>query len=132
LNDSSYLAIIALCAWRENRGGGRQGMQSVLNVIRNLALRDHSSLYEQVIHPYRFSSMTAPGDPQLLVYPKPNDASFALAYALAEDAIQGNLTDITGGATHYFAASIPPPSWASTMIRTAEIAGQIFFKEQQS
>lgn len=123
------IVIGALCAWRENRGGGRTGMQSVLNVLRNRAAARGTSIYEEAVRPWQFSSMTAKGDPQLPTWPPVNDAAFATALLLARESALGDLPDITGGATSYFAASMAePPSWASSMEPTAEIAGQKFYR----
>ena len=124
------IGISALCAWRENRGGGRTGMQSVLNVLVNRSQRSGASIAIEATRRYQFSSMTAPGDPQLVLYPEANDPQFATALALAEQAAQGQLADITGGATFYFADTMKdPPSWAASMTQTASIEGQTFFKE---
>jgi N-acetylmuramoyl-L-alanine amidase len=122
------IAIGALCAWRENRGGGREGMQSVINVLCNRAARRASSVYVEAVRPYQFSSMTARGDPNLVLFPTNTDAQFAEALALMQQAAEGSLKDITGGATFYYAESMKtPPPWAARMIPTAEIKGQRFF-----
>ena len=126
-------ALMALTAWRENRSGGRTGMQSVINVICNRATERHSSPYEECIRPLQFSSITAPRDPQLALWPLPGDSAWQTAQALATSAAQGILGDITQGATSYYApaAMKPPgsvPDWANEMTKTVEIAGQIFFK----
>lgn len=122
----------ALCAWRENRGGGVQGMQSVLNVLINRAAHRKTSVYEEAVRKWQFSSMTAPGDANLILYPTAIDPQWAEALALASQASQGLLSDITGGATSYYAPAGMPdgkaPSWAATMTETATIAGQIFFR----
>ncbi len=126
-------AIGALCAWRENRGGGAEGMQSVLNVLMNRAAKHGASVYKEALQPWQFSSMTAIADPQLAKGPntiEPEDvATFVLAFQLASEAALGTLADITGGATSYYAQSMKtPPAWAATMTQTAVIAGQIFLK----
>jgi N-acetylmuramoyl-L-alanine amidase len=41
----------------------------------------------------------------------------------------GQDADLTNGATHYFADSIPMPEWAKTMTETVKICNQTFFKE---
>ena len=122
-----------LCAWRENRGGGHTGMQSVLNVLQNRAKRDGTSIAFEALKKWQFSSMTAPGDPQLDRGPNTLEAvdiaTWQLAYELAMEAIEGNLEDITDGAVNYYAESMsPPPSWAASMIYTVTIASQKFFK----
>lgn len=118
--------IGALCAWRENRGGGTQGMQSVLNVLANRAVQRKTSIYAEAVRKMQFSSMTAPGDPELTLFPAPTDPQWIESLSLAGT---DNLEDITGGATFYYAASMrQPPTWAMTMTKTCEIEGQLFFK----
>lgn len=107
-------------------------MQSVLNVLVNRAGQRSSSIYEEAVRHLQFSSMTALGDPNLILWPQvPGDAQFAVALDMASQAAQGSLPDITGGATFYYATSMrTPPAWSANMTHTAEIAGQVFFKEQ--
>lgn len=123
------IAFGALCAWRENRSGGRAGMQSVLNVLYNRSQKRGTTLYDEAVRPWQFSSLTAKGDPQLTDYPPLSDPNFSLAMTLATSAADGDLNDITDGATSYYAASMPePPYWAASMTKTVEIEGQIFFR----
>lgn len=143
-------AIVALCAWRENRGGGVDGMQSVLNVIANRAARRGTTLYEEAIRPLQFSSMTAPGDPELSLYPSPHDLPWQVASGLATLACEGKLADMTDGATVYYnpasiyakgakpgkvievaGVQIPfPKTWSQEHVKhTATIAGHVFFQE---
>jgi N-acetylmuramoyl-L-alanine amidase len=122
--------IGALTAWRENRSGGEDGMQSVLNVLVNRATTRGTSIYSEAVRPWQFSSMTAHGDPQLMLWPSSGDPSWIVAQSLAEEAVEGILEDITGGATSYYAASMDePPAWAAEMTKTVTIAGQLFFRE---
>ena len=120
--------MLALTAWRENRGGGRTGMQSVMNVILNRVQKRGTCAYMECTRPLQFSSMTAPHDPQLANWPMVLDPTWQTAQALAQTAIAGDLPDITDGATNYYALSIPEPSWAAAMTKTVEIEGQVFFK----
>ena len=122
------VVVGALTAWRENRGGGEDGMQSVLNVLVNRAKQRGTSIYAEAVLRLQFSSMTAPGDPNLVLFPTVLDPEWLTALSLASKAASGLLDDITGGATFYYAASMPrPPIWASSMIPTVTIAGQHFF-----
>ncbi len=121
--------MLALTAWRENRGGGTAGMTSVINVICNRAAQRKTSPYAECVRPWQFSSITAKGDPELATWPNPHDATFLEALTIAESASRGELKDITGGATFYYAKSIPAPSWAASMTKTVEIANQIFFRQ---
>lgn len=121
--------VMALTAWRENRGGGQIGMQSVINVVMNRAKARLTSPYAECIRPWQFSSVTAKGDPQLAVWPAISDSAWQMADELVAKAISGNLPDITDGATSYYALSMTdPPSWAGAMTPTVEIAGQKFFR----
>jgi N-acetylmuramoyl-L-alanine amidase len=121
--------LLALTAWRENRGGGLKGMQSVINVICNRAKKRNTSPYEECVRPWQFSSITAKGDPELTLWPAPSDEQFSTAQTLATLAGRNELVDITGGATFYYALSMKtPPSWAASMTKTVEIQNQAFFK----
>lgn len=122
------IAFSALTAWRENRGGGIEGMQSVLNVIWNRTQKRKLSPYEVCVQRLQFSSMTFHNDPQLAVYPSLGDSEFAKALEMARDMCAGKLEDITGGADFYFAKSIPAPDWATAYIQTAEIKDQLFYR----
>lgn len=142
--------MLALTAWRENRGGGQPGMQSVINVICNRARSRGTSPYAETIRRLQFSSITAPGSPELGLYPQPNDVQWQQAIVLAASAAGGALQDITGGAVDYYAPhgltpaqtldakiALPdgrsfawPAAWVQSRYQfTAEIAGQLFFRE---
>jgi len=118
----------ALCAWREARGEGRDGIRGVLHVIANRATKQSKTWAEIVYARLQFSSMTYGGDPQLCVIPAPPDPAFVDCYELADAIYQGHDFDLTNGATHYFADSIPAPSWAAQMTQTAKIGHHAFFK----
>lgn len=121
--------LLALTAWRENRSGGYQGMQSVVNVVCNRAAKRGDSPYAECIRPWQFSSITAKGDPELILWPAETDPQWAIAQSIVRAAVDGDLDDITQGATFYYALTIAnPPSWASAMTKTVEISGQVFFK----
>ena len=126
--------MLALCMWREARGDGEAGMQAVGSTIRNRVKigADSTSYYREIVRPLQFSSITAPGDHQLTIWPylhSPLEAeSWLEAQQLAAGIINGSLPDNTNGATHYFATSIPMPSWAKVMQMTCQIGNQRFYK----
>jgi spore germination cell wall hydrolase CwlJ-like protein len=122
--------MLALTIWRENRGGGQEGMQSVANVILNRAHKNNSTPYEVCTKYRQFSSITQPLDPQLGKYPLSDDPEWETALHLAFLANNGSLGDITNGAINYYAPAgvSEPPYWAASMTRTVTIQGQIFFK----
>jgi hypothetical protein len=142
-------AILALTIWRENRGGGIPGMQSVANVIYNRVAKRGTDVTTECLRKLQFSSMTAQGDPELSLGPNALDAAgwstWLSALDLAGEAAANNLPDITGGATVYYAPkgisstatiTLPcgtfpfPMSWNKAAVKfTTEIAGQLFFVE---
>lgn len=138
--------VMALTMWRENRGGGLAGMQSVGNVVMNRAAARGTSPYQECVRPLQFSSLTAKGISELTLWPALTDTTWQMALNLAAMAAAGTLTDITGGAEDYYAPAaistsatfqlpdgsvVPfPDQWnAQTVEYTATIAGQIFFKD---
>jgi N-acetylmuramoyl-L-alanine amidase len=125
--------IAALCAWREDRGsdtyGDRSGLRAVIHVIANRAAKEGKSWAEIVYARDQFSSMTAPGDPQLSNVPVTPDPQMVDCYDIADAIKSGNDYDLTLGATNYYAATMnPAPSWAASMTQTAVIGGQVFLK----
>jgi len=137
--------VLALTIWRENRGGGIPGMQSVANVIVNRATRNKTSAFAECVKPWQFSSITAKGDPELTLWPKDDDVRWAQALDLAEQAASGALQDITGGALLYYAPhgiqatkrftlpngeTIPfPDRWDETVVKyLCTVQDQVFFR----
>jgi spore germination cell wall hydrolase CwlJ-like protein len=138
--------IGALCAWRENSGGGVQGMQSVFNVLVNRATERNTSVYEEAVRKDQFSSMTTPGDPCLIKFPTALDPQWAEATTIASQAAAGQLDDITKGANLYYnpktikagaTFTLPdntvinfPIKWNPAKVKyLTSIAGHVFFKE---
>lgn len=122
--------LLALVAWRENRGGLIPGMQSVMNVVINNAARTRRTIPEEILHPWRYSSMTAPGDPQLTKWPDDGDPRWLTAQRLAAKAVAGELADITHGATNFYAPGgvSEAPAWAHEMEYLTTVAGERFYR----
>lgn len=123
--------MTALCLWREARGEGNSGMTAVGCVIRNRVTRDNKSYYAEVVKPWQFSSITAKGDPQLVLFPDALDGSWQQAVLVAGNIIGDVVSDITGGATLYFDDSIPfPRSWNPAAVQATVKLGRLnFYKE---
>lgn len=140
--------ILALTVWRENRGGQPQpdAMQSVANVILNRAAAHRTSVWAVCTKKLQFSSLTAPGDPELVLWPADSDPQWQMALNLATQALNGTLADLTGGAMDYYAPKgqkwaaritlsdgevIPfPDSWNKNAVAyTVTIADQVFFRD---
>ena len=126
--------IIARTAYGECRGGGSDGMQSVINVIMNRAKNPSwwgTDPRSVCLKPYQFSCWI-PGtlDYQATLNDPDDFPSMANALNLAQQAINGTLTDMTNGACYYIAASINPwPHWCEGHTPCANIASQLFFND---
>jgi spore germination cell wall hydrolase CwlJ-like protein len=138
--------LTALCLWREARGEGLIGMQAVANVIANRAAKRKTSCDDEVMKPLQFSSMTAAGDKQLLVFPHGGDETWRKAQQLAAAAKARTLIDLTHGSTLYYApksiehtkpfmlpggADVPfPANWNAHAVEYATTIGNhVFFRE---
>jgi Cell Wall Hydrolase len=132
-------SIPALCAWREARGGGIAGMQAVINVLQNRALRNKTTLYVEATKYEQFTSISPPKgmtaeQSEADVWPQPINSIDWLGYGQAEfmvnKAMLGTLQDLTNGATMYYATSMKePPPWDFTKLEaTVTIADQHFFR----
>ncbi|HVT81218.1 MAG TPA: cell wall hydrolase [Phycisphaerae bacterium] len=123
----------ALCAWREARGEGRDGIRAVIHVIANRQKSGDSrwqgKSWAQIVYQrLQFSSMTYPQDQQLCRVPSSPDPVFVDCYEIADAIYSGLDFDLTQGATHYFADSIPMPDWAKTMTETVKLGHHTFYK----
>lgn len=126
--------VTALTAWRENRGGGAQGMQSVINVIFNRAAKHNQSPYAVCTSHDQFTSINPPSSMTVAatetgLWPSDTDPQWLEAMSLAGQAVAGTLEDITEGATSYYALTMAtPPYWAASMTHTVTIQNQAFYK----
>lgn len=124
--------ILAKTAWGENRSGGTDGMQSVLNVIINRANKPSwwgKTAREVCLKPYQFDCWNE-YDPnfQKLLNVDLSDPEYTEAMSMANKALSGELADLAHGSCYYFAKTMNPwPVWARGKQPTADIAGQLFF-----
>ena len=115
--------VLARTLWGEARSCGATGMKRVANVIMNRAAhprwwgRDVISVCQA---PYQFSCWNAkdPNRPKILAVTA-HDPWFAIALAIAQQAVNGGLEDLTKGADCYYALTMPkPPTWAARAVHT--------------
>lgn len=131
--------MLALVLWREARGElartGPLAYIAVGCVLRNRSQRDKTSIYEEATNRLQFSSVTAPGDPELILWAKKKDpvdyGAWVLAHQVASGIIAGAYSDPTRGATLYYASSIPfPADWNPAKVKqTVRVGNQLFFAE---
>ena len=105
-----YKIMLALTGYREARGEGYQGMLAVMCVIRNRVTAQMGDWDHVITKKWQFSSLTAPGDSQLVIWPDSPDAVFEAAMGLAEQVFNGTIEDITRDALFYFNPAITPAS----------------------
>ncbi len=137
--------MLALVMWRENRGHGIEGMQSVGNVVLNRAAKRGTNVWIECTRRLQFSSITAKGDPELTLWPGDSDAQWQDALDLAAKAAVGALEDLTNGALLYYASGsietsktiiwldgtkIPfPETWNPSVVTPlCSIGGHVFFR----
>ena len=130
--------LLVLCVWREARGEGPDAMLGVAWSIRNRVLRPgwwgHSWM-SVILMPLQYSSFNH-NDPNATKWPSEESPTFTDCLIAANkvytfDLQQAPLVpDPTGGATHYFDASLDhnPPTWAKEMTKTCEIGRLRFYK----
>lgn len=125
---------IARTIWGEARGEGARGMQAVANVIMNRVKAGSwygTTPKDVVLKKWQFSCWND-GDPNKskMLAVTAADRDFANAQIIAQAAYNGNLPDITNGATHYYAyKSIKEPSWVKDMTYKTTIGNHKFYKE---
>ena len=129
--EAYFKSLLALVLWREAADQGSIGMQAVAHVIRNRVLATHLPFQweDVIVAKWQFSSITAPGDPMLVKWPKQPDAVFETAMQIAEAVYNGSDDDPTGGADMYANLHVCSPKWDfSKLTQTAVIGAHTFFK----
>jgi hypothetical protein len=114
--DQDDLDAAALCAWREERSNGIEGMRVVLH---NIALRAErwygatsEAIHTAIFAKNQFSSMSRSSDPQFHLLPAAVDQRYKQALALAPEVFDGIDPDVTNGALYYAnLASIDQGGW---------------------
>ncbi len=127
----------SLCCYREARGEPLAVKIAQLWVLRNRVeahwIKDET--YQDVAaHPHQFSGMTAPGDPNLVQWPRSDNLSWRSCLAVAETVMTTQPDqDSTGGAVYYHDMSLPgaPSAWGP-VIKTVQIGKLIFYKPVKS
>ncbi len=123
---------MAKTIWGEARGEGAVGMQAVANVIMNRVDRGGwygASIKDVVLKPYQFSCWNDT-DPNRAKLDKLTVADLQSSGALqiAQQVINGQLPDITGGATEYHNKNILPDWDYSKLKQTVQIGNHIFYR----
>lgn len=122
--------MLALLVWREARGELYQTKVavafSVLNRVQNPKWWG-TTLGAVIAKKWQYSSMAAPGDPNLIQYPLPHDLSFQDSMRAVNAAIMGKEKNPVEGADSYYDVSIQPPKWAKPEQFVTQIGAFRFF-----
>lgn len=134
--------ILARTLWGEARGEGLQGQIAVAWSIRNRVEMDlHNDGkpdwwgegYAGVcLKAWQFScwNKNDPNFPYLSGAKQIPFREFAQAQIAADLVIDGKQPDPTGGATHYYATTMPkPPNWIVGAKQTLKMGHHIFFRD---
>ena len=129
--------ILARTLWGEARGESLAGQIAVAWTIRNRVFDGKAKSwwgegYAGVcLKPWQFSCWNK-NDPNYayLSGAKPIPAAqYAQALKAADQVMAGSVPDPTGGATHYYATTMPkPPTWAKGAENTLMLGRHKFFK----
>ena len=138
-NNSQNVDVLAKTIYGEARGEGQRGMHAVANVIMNRVAVSEAlggfwwgvGVIGVCKAKWQFSCWNK-SDPNLkqlngeAIYKK---LAFTVAENIAEEALEGNLEDITDGATSYHTSAVNP-WWAEKMTFIKEIGNHLFYTEK--
>lgn len=99
--DKDDLHSAALCAWKEARGEGTEGIRCVLHVISNRAHQWGKSVHDVIYEKNQFTSMSVPSDPEFNLQPPATFDTWIAAQDLAVKVLGGTDADPTHGALYY-------------------------------
>lgn len=116
--------FLALTIWREARGSSVEAQIAVGYSIMNRVERPSwwgKSLDEVIGKKWQYSSMAAPNDPQLLLWPRWTSSAWLTALAVARAVIAKTEPNDVQGADSYHDSSIPTPKTMATGTFVKEI-----------
>lgn len=141
----SDIFMLAITLWRESRGEMTmwKTQRAIGWVVRHRveSTWDHRNTYQDVCdEPWQFSSLTAPGDPNLVKWPKSDDVIWRGCLAVAETVIPGcappcqivwepeqDVSDPVPGAVFYHDARLPAPPAAWGPVTLVATIGNLSF-----
>lgn len=128
------LGTAARTLFQEARGEPIEGQQAVAHVIHNRLNSGKwgASLFEVCTSEYRgiyqFSGWSRTDPNRIKAARLADNDPQLLPLAAIMQSVIGGAPDFTGGASHYFAMSIPAPAWAAEMTPCGQFGHQLFFK----
>lgn len=122
--------MLALLVWREARGELHQAKVAVCYSVMNRVKSPKwwgTTLGAVIAKKWQYSSMTAPGDPNLIQYPLPQDLSFQDSLLAVNAVMMDKEKNPVEGADSYYDVSIPPPKWAKPEQFVKQVGAFRFF-----
>jgi len=131
LKQFSDVSLLARVAWAEGRGEPEIGRIAIVNVVMNRVKKKGwmgHDVRSVLTKPYQFSCLllSDPNRPKLMAITE-KDKIYAGCLAIAAEGLAGTLEDVTGGATSYYAKSIPRPKWAANADPLITIGNHVFY-----
>jgi N-acetylmuramoyl-L-alanine amidase len=130
--------LLKLCVWREMRSVPAAWSAVAWTVINRARARTSDgrfmwwggSIITVITHPYQYSSMTAPGNPELKYWPTDGDAAYHAISIVVDNVLAGKEPDPTGGAVLYFSEPLtePPQQWGA-VTETFAVRGVHFYRQ---
>lgn len=114
LCDVFYLALVI---WREARGASLAAQIAVAWSLLNRVQKPGwwgTDISSVATKKWQYSSLAAPGDPQLILWPLLSDPSWLACLGVAYDVLNGVKSNPFPGADSYFDDSISAPKWVAT------------------
>ena len=106
--------ILALCVWREARGEPRDCKLAVAYSVLNRVARPAwwgKTVLGVLGKKWQYSSLAAPGDPQLILWPVESDSTWQECLDVADSALNNREPNPAPGADSYYDTSISAPDW---------------------
>ena len=124
------IVLLGLCVFREARSESPEARRAVAYVVMTRVAAGAwwgTDTMSVLFHHLQFSSLTAPNDPGLRIWPEARDPVWLDCLAQAEAAYTRSLPNPAPDATSYYDDSIARPSWALTKDFIIKIGRLNFF-----
>lgn len=130
LQSYADIAFLALLLWREARGESKECKTGVAYSVLNRTISPSwgDTVMSVGFQHLQYSSLTYKGDPQLTTWPKDNDPSWRQCLEIAQDVLEGDVSNPIDGADSYHDISISAPSWAGQEKFVRQIGRIKFYK----
>ncbi|MGD8107839.1 cell wall hydrolase [Pantoea sp. FN0302] len=121
------ILCLAMNIYHEARGEPLKGQIAVASVTMNRANWDVTQICPVVYAPKQFSWTHLKNN--AFSYPAKEDKSWQRAQQIAHQIVNGELSDVTNGATYYHNQTVTP-AWSSAFAQTAAIGNHIFYAKR--